>query len=316
MYGVIDIGSNTIRLTVYRIREDHFKPLFHNKVSAGLASYIVNGRMPMEGIQKASSVLYELVEIANSLNIKDLYVFATASLRNISNSVEATTMIEQMTGTRIDLLPGEVEGRLGFKGAMYHVDLSDGVLVDIGGGSTELVPFFDKAPVDSVSVDVGSLNMYSTVVGGLLPTPTECKVIRKHARKKIAGSGIDQTLRYGTICGVGGSMRAALKLNNFYFNQPPGNNKMPVEHLDEIVEVLLSNSSVGKALILKVCPDRIHTVLPGLCIIQGIVRHFGANTVVVSDYAVREGYLVSRAIEGREAGHTVGEINSSEVDFG
>ena len=94
MYGVIDIGSNTIRLVVYQVYGQKIKPMFNKKFSAGLAGYINDkNRITKEGIEKAVHTLCELKMLLESVQIEELFVFATASLRNIDNTQEALDAI-------------------------------------------------------------------------------------------------------------------------------------------------------------------------------------------------------------------------------
>ena len=106
MYSVIDIGSNTIRLTVYHVLENqHIQPVFHEKSVAGLAGYVTSdGRMSSAGIQKAADVLNHFKEILRRLRLNHIHVFATASLRNITNTEEAADKIRELTGLTIQVL--------------------------------------------------------------------------------------------------------------------------------------------------------------------------------------------------------------------
>ena len=84
--AVIDIGSNSMRLTVYDAQKDSFKILFKEKIMTALAGYVEKGKLTQEGIDSACSALMEFRHRLDVLEIRDVYVFATASLRNISNT--------------------------------------------------------------------------------------------------------------------------------------------------------------------------------------------------------------------------------------
>ena len=88
MYGVIDIGSNTIRLCIYEAAGGDINLLFNNKNTAGLAGYVKNGALTQKGIKKACSVLKQYKATVKNLPVEKLFVFATASLRNITNTDE------------------------------------------------------------------------------------------------------------------------------------------------------------------------------------------------------------------------------------
>ena len=94
---------------------------------------------------------------------------STASLRNISNSQAAVSEIEDRTGLAINLLSGAQEAEYDFVGAARTIDLKSGLLVDIGGGSTELVMYNNMQIQNSISLPIGSLSMYTKFVKHLFP---------------------------------------------------------------------------------------------------------------------------------------------------
>ena len=169
-YGVIDVGSNTIRLVIYELKENRIESLFSNKNTAGLIGYVNDGELSRKGIRKACDVLNSLQKVAAHAQVEKLYVFATASLRNIANTKEAVEEIEKETGLDIDVISGHDEAVLDFEGAAHAQKLKDGVMVDIGGGSTEVVAFADGKITDAVSLEFGSLSMYKTYVSRLFRT--------------------------------------------------------------------------------------------------------------------------------------------------
>lgn len=305
MYGVIDIGSNTIRLNVYKLMDDNFKLLFKNKFYAGLAGYVVDGRLSMEGIQKASSVLYDYKRTLDNLDIKDLLAFATASLRNIRNSQEARLLIEKLTGVRIEVLSGEEEGLLGYKGAMFDVNLNEGVVVDIGGSSTELVAIQDGKVIKTRSFPMGGLNMYLKNVEQILPQKEETKRMRKFAMSVLSEETMNPPGDTSVICGVGGSMRSLRMINNSIHGHPLFHKTIEKEEFDEILSRLTNDSMFAREKLIKTCPERIHTMIPSLCIMKSVIKALNAKKIIVSDYGVREGYLYSRVIQQR--GETDGE---------
>ena len=181
-YGVIDVGSNTIRLCIYDVEDGRIIPLFSTKNTAGLIDYINDGELSKKGIRKACAVLEGYKETGKKVGIDHLFVFATASLRNISNSREAVKKIQETTGLTIDVLSGDEEARLDFQGASFEKKMELGIMVDIGGGSTEIVSFEDGNIKDAVSLEIGSLYMYKNYVSGLFPDKGEKKAIQRAVR--------------------------------------------------------------------------------------------------------------------------------------
>ena len=98
MYTIVDVGSNTIRMNVYDIRDDKLRLLFTKKATAGLASYVKDKRMSAAGIDRVVEVLEDFKETLSNLNIPEMHVFATASLRNVENSHDAVAEILRTNG--------------------------------------------------------------------------------------------------------------------------------------------------------------------------------------------------------------------------
>lgn len=295
MYGVIDIGSNTIRLMVYRVEDGAIHPVLNKKYATGLVGYINSkGRMSKEGIRKAVEILSELRAVTQQIRLREIFPFATASLRNITNTTQAVNTIQRATGFSIEVISGEEEARYGYAGAMEELDLSDGLFVDIGGASTEVVRFADRQLITANSCPVGSLKLYRDWVKKILPN-REAIQNMDHAIQQAMEGVIHQSVPQGLplVC-VGGTSRAALKLAKRVCHLPESANRISIQQLQQVCAALCASQKAAADLILKVEPERIHTMIPGLLILRHIVEGFGAGEMIVSQYGVREGYLCQK----------------------
>ena len=289
-YGIIDIGSNTMRLAVYRYEEGKVLPLINKKEMVGLAGYIVDNKLTKEGIERACTTLNNFKAIIDSVTIDKLQPIATASLRNIANTDEALYIIKEKTGFDIEVLSGVEEGICDFVGATHDQDIDDGLLVDIGGGSTEIVIFKGKEIKKVFSMPIGSLNFYSKYVSKLIP--------KSKAREKMKAKVISELNKiegiqgksFKNMCGVGGSIRAALKLNNAIFTKLDST-EIDVNNINKLLYRFRRGTKENLEVILKICPDRIHTIIPGMVIMDTICQYFDIETIHVSNCGVREGYL-------------------------
>ena len=168
--AVIDIGSNSMRLTVYETTPPQiFRVLFKEKIMAGLAGYVDHNALSPDGIERAILGLLSFRATLSALDIKAVAVFATASLRNVKNTDQAVAAIQRATGYPIEVISGEEEAAFGYAGAMQELDLTDGLFVDIGGASTEVVRFAGGVMESANSCPVGSLKLYRDFVRKILP---------------------------------------------------------------------------------------------------------------------------------------------------
>lgn len=316
MYGVIDIGSNTIRLVIYSVTRDlgngntsgtgntKIKRIMNKKYTASLASYITDGLMSEEGILCAGETLKELKSITDGLNLEKVYVFATAPFRNIENTEQVVEDVERNSGFPIRVLSGEEEAKFGFAGlenelrhSQQNLSEESGLLFDLGGGSTELVTFNGSAIRSSCSLTIGSLNLYKTYVSGILPTEAEIRKIRKQAKSQLKHAPVQPDNFSGLTCCEGGSARAVLKLLREEFPDKVKKSGYKAGRLDDLLEFYLSNPKDFTDKALQIAPDRIHTIIPGLVVMQSICETFHCRRMLTVRSGVREGYLLSKLEE-------------------
>ena len=292
--GIVDLGSNTIRLSIYHWEGRQFKLLMNKKEMAGLAGYIKDGVLSDRGILVACQVLAGFKALLENFDIRDIHVFATASLRNIVNTEDAVDTICSVTGLPVEVVSGSDEATFSFLGATVGGGApATGLLADIGGGSTELVSYENGIITSGCSLPMGSLSLFTKHVSGLFPTPEERRAIRDQVerelhRAKTAG------LTCSHVTGVGGTVRAAAKLCNRLADADPDNRIIPAADIRSLYKNLKKGDVKTLRQILLSTPDRVHTVLPGLAILTTVLKLYEADTVSASSCGVREGYLLSR----------------------
>ena len=294
--GIVDVGSNTIRLSIYHWEGQTFKLLMNKKEMAGLAGYIKNGVLSDSGILVACRVLAGFKALLSNFDIQQLSVFGTASLRNIVNTEEALETIQAVTGLQVEVLSGAEEAAFSFQGATVGGGApGSGLLADIGGGSTELVAYQDGTITSGCSLPMGSLSLFTKYVSGLFPTKEERKAMRRQVEEEL-----EKAKTAGVVCrhltGVGGTIRAAAKLCNDLSGADPDNRIIPMGEIKSLYKGLKKGDQDTLRQILRSVPDRVHTILPGLAILTAVLDAYQVETVSVSTSGVREGYLLNRVI--------------------
>lgn len=304
-YAVIDLGSNTIRLVVYEVPNDHlktytnkdFKSLINDKVMAGLSSFVdAEGAFTHDGVLRAASVLKGHAKRARYFNCKRIDVFATAVLRNAVNSAEAVAAIEHESGVSITLLSATDEAHLGFAGATCDRTMKEGTLIDIGGGSTELTRIQDGHDFDNVSLGQGSLSSYSSFVRAILPTPEEMDAIVEAFSAQLAVLPNHEVYHTPTLYGIGGSVRAAAKMSAWISHEIVRPKTVTSNQIHEILNLCRTNPDAFAHLALKASAERIHTLVPGCLILATLMSTLGATRLDICKYGVREGYLTKRML--------------------
>lgn len=310
-YGIIDCGSNTVRLCVYQVRNDakppfrkrDMKTLLNHKTMAGLASHVIDGSMTARGIDRAAETIRDHMQRAEYFGCKQLDVFATAFLRNCRNSAEAKTAIEAKAGIGINLLSARDEAHLGYLGAACaEDDMREGVLIDIGGGSTEFTRISKGRDSDNVSIPCGSLSSFSKQVAGIMPTPSEMERIVLEFRTEAAQQAHYHGMHCATVYGIGGSIRGVAKIFGEMFCSGSKPACLTAEDVEKLLSVYRHDQNAFAHSALQAVPDRIHTVVPGCLIAQEILREFSAEDIRICRCGVREGYLIERLLSKHAGG--------------
>lgn len=310
-YSVIDLGSNTIRLVAYDVLTDKksidkyrdsnksklFDDAVNEKKTAGLATYVDNGVFSDAGIDKAHDVLSELLAIAKHVDSDKTRIFATAVLRNCSNSEQAVKELEDRLGKKIDLLSAEEEAHLGYIGATCTEPAYAGTLIDIGGGSTELTVLTKDGDKCNLSLGMGSVSSYSKHVRMVFPDKGEIESIASDFEHLLETHVNIEPYESDVIYGIGGSVRAVAKLAAVAFYEGERPKEITRDLLKATFDLLEDDPSLFAHLAVRAVPDRLHSLVPGATIMRECMRAFHAQKVRVRKYGVREGYLLDRMLE-------------------
>ncbi|PIE98314.1 MAG: phosphatase [Treponema sp.] len=288
--AVIDIGANTIRFSVYKFGAGSLKPILTKKSVAGLATYIEKSALSDKGKYKLSGVLKNHLTTLQQLKVEKIYAFATASLRNTSNLEEVLRFVKNNCDIDIEVLSQDEEARLGFLGIQNSYNTQDGITVDIGGGSTEIVKFVNSVPADSVNFGDGCLSLYYKYVQTLFPTENEVKKIDEHIKSKLPEEKKGDA---DLLIGIGGTIRA---LGNILSELIPGNSNkdFTYDNLLEFYSAITGGSKSTIKTVIQVVPERIHTITTGTIILKNIMEYFRTQNVHVCDTGLREGFFLNK----------------------
>ena len=163
--GVIDIGSNSIRLVIYDIYGAHFTPVYNEKIHAGLGRELkTTGRLSESGKQDCLQALQRFYRIARARNLPKLLIGATAAMRSAKDAPAFIQNIYERTGLKIEPISGAEEARLSAMGLIAADARRAGLAADLGGASLELMQVASGQAGQSVSLPLGPFD----VVGGNL----------------------------------------------------------------------------------------------------------------------------------------------------
>lgn len=298
IYAVIDIGSNTVRLSVYKVVGQKVSNLFNEKEQASLRSFVKDGVVSEKGIQRLIDVLRMFKNVVDNFeDIDEVHPFATATIRDAANRAEILSIVKEELDLDIEILSGEDEAKLAFIGASSSIEVSRGILTDIGGGSSEIVIIDQNKVIKSTSLSIGSLSAFNDYVDQLFMTTAEKKSIDSDMKKMLEEKKFYRE-KHNLLCAVGGSARASLKFYNEYYKLDSYNTTMQKDKFNSMLKEVIEEEPIEILdSILEVKPDRIHTLLPGMAILNRVAKYFYCSEISVSQTGVREGYVYSKLLE-------------------
>jgi exopolyphosphatase / guanosine-5'-triphosphate,3'-diphosphate pyrophosphatase len=183
--AAIDIGTNTTRLIVAEVSGSSLQELERRTTITRLGEGVDrSGSLSEAGIGRVFETLAGYLEIADELHADRALALATSAVRDASNGGDFLSEVESRFGFEVRLLSGNEEALLAFRGATIGRTLTQSVLVvDIGGGSTELVVGDASGPSFHISLDIGAVRLSERYLHSDPPTPTELEHCRTIVRE-------------------------------------------------------------------------------------------------------------------------------------
>lgn len=300
MYVIIDIGSNTIRMAVYNIEADNsFSQIMSNKVSCGIAGYISDNEMSAEGVEVMIDALKQFRIAVDGMSNVKVFAIATASIRELTNKKEIVERIKSEVGFEVDVISGQDEAIYDYYGIMKDIGDATGMLTDCGGGSTELSLFNGDEILFADTMPIGSLNAYHRHVKGIFPTEEELLSIKKDTEKMLEKLQIPVDIKTspGHIYAIGGTVRATCKLANKLFDRSKSTSTLNASEYDKLFDLYFKDQKKFIRTLLKVKPERVQSLVTGMCIQKTIMDKLGCDEITVSESGVREGFLMNKLEE-------------------
>lgn len=299
LYAIMDIGSSSIRLAVYHLEKDSMDLLLKKKHAIGLAGFIDNGCMSQAGIDKTVEIVKDFKNFLANFPIAAMDAITTAALRNCRNSKAAVCEIEKRTGISLRVISGDEEATFDFIGATHNRKDGSGLLVDIGGGSTEIVSYEHREIRFKISVPMGALSLRTDLVHGFLPSAAECQAMKAEAERMFGQvRGLQQHCA-PAIIGMGGTFKSACALYNRLYHCDRHNTRMDVLKIEQMISEFQRDIPLTEEktiVLMKAVPDRMHTIISGLIIADVLASRLGSSRISYSDTGVREGFICAEIL--------------------
>ena len=285
--GVVDVGSNSIRMVVFDGAARSPAYFFNEKIMAGLgAGLAATNRLNPKGRERALAALSRFSLLAKGMGIARLSVVATAAVREAEDGPAFAAEVLEKTGLRLHVIDGAEEARLSAQGVLLGWPEADGIVCDIGGNSMEFAILKDGKVGRRVSTQLGPFRLQQ-VEGGVEARRRHIRKVLSEARDVI-GKGHDR------IYLVGGSWRAFARLDmerKAYPLTVLHEYRMTRDSVQETVEWLRGADYALLRARTGLSSDRIDLVPLASEVLDQITRIFRPKEIDVSSYGIREGLL-------------------------
>ena len=158
--AIIDIGSNSARLVISHIYKNGAYNMVYNQKEALRLSQKVDRKNMLTEAAFASTIetMKSFAYMCKIYRVDKTIAVATAAIRNAYNGVDLVSRVMEETGIQLHIISGNTEAYISYLGVINTLDVKNGIIFDLGGGSTELILFQDRQIVESVSLPLGAVN--------------------------------------------------------------------------------------------------------------------------------------------------------------
>ena len=318
--AVIDIGTNTIRLLIGCISDGGIIRVASDRVVTRLGKDILKtGRLDPNSIEKSISSIVKFKGLCEKYNVQKIIAIGTSALREAKNSNEFLEDVKKTTGLNIEIISGEKEAELTFRGiigddALFgSAYLRASMIVDIGGGSTEWI-IYKKARGEGQrvnrqknselkmgSIPIGAVKLFETFIKHDPPAPEELQDMRNYIFDEFSQAFEKNSLKDYLHCSLfliatGGTATtiAAIDMGiDGYDTNKIHRHKISLPTLKTIYERLTAVSADKRCKIKGLEIERTDIIIPGTIILLTLLEVLGVKEIIISDYGLLEGALIS-----------------------
>jgi exopolyphosphatase / guanosine-5'-triphosphate,3'-diphosphate pyrophosphatase len=285
--AVIDVGSNSVRLVIYRLDGRAIWTVYNEKALAGLGRDLpATGRLSPEGVEIALAAIHRFRALLDGWRAEDVTAAATAAVREAADGPAFLKRIREETGLAVRVLSGEEEARYAALGVIAGQPDAEGVVGDLGGSSLELVRLDGSAPDDGATLPLGPFALGA-------PRPMDADRIQRIIDDALRPHADRFASRH--FHAVGGAWR-----NLALFHMELADYPLHVAHQYEmsradalsVSRLVARQSRASLERMQGLSKKRIETLPYSAVVLEGLIERLGVERVTISAFGVREGLLL------------------------
>jgi exopolyphosphatase/guanosine-5'-triphosphate,3'-diphosphate pyrophosphatase len=295
--AAIDVGSNTTRVLVAEPQKGQLRKVMEQRAYTRIGKASKHdGRIDADKVSEVADVVATQVRLAEEVGAEAIRTVATAAIREAANRAEVVAEIERGAGVRVEVLSEHEEGRLAFLGAtktLGHPVEGDIAVVDVGGGSSEVILGSASEGVDEVrSFAIGSGTLADDFLSGDPPSASELREVRDHISDFFEGVEVAQPEQ---AVAVGGSATSLRTLTG---------SVLEYETLERSLRILSTTEIGDVAKRFELDPRRVKILPTGVLLLEKLSQLLG-QPLQIGKGGLREGVILDLLNGARNGSHDV-----------
>ncbi|MDD2309939.1 MAG: Ppx/GppA phosphatase family protein [Desulfuromonadaceae bacterium] len=297
--AAIDIGSNSFRCIIADASKDgKFRILDDEKATVRLGGRLaMTGMISDEASTRAIEAIRRFQQLVTGLNVEAVEAVATSAVRSATNGTELIAALSKELGHEIKVISGEEEAELTAASALANFDMYGKryAMVDIGGGSVEIVTAYGNHVEEFYSIDLGAIVMTDRFLKSDPIAENELRKLQRHIRESLKRTFTGKRISVDTLIGSGGTLTAlgcmAMQMRKDNYVSIHGSEVLHAEVV-HLLAMMTHMDLKGRRTISGLNQDRADIIVAGVVVIDELMRFFEANRVLVNERGIREGLLI------------------------
>lgn len=294
--GIIDIGSNSIRLVLVEIAEKGYHKIFNDiKQSVRLGMDMgKNLELKPDRIEKAIETLKLFKRMCDITEVNEIIPVATAAVRKAKNKDLFLSRVKKEIGLDIKVLSGKEEAFYAYWGVINSIDIDKGLIMDIGGGSTELICVEGGKIAHTVSLPFGSINLSQSFKLTNNIKDADVEALETFLVNKFKEIPWLLNCKNYPLIGVGGTIRNIGNIVQKYSNYPLDiihNFTMDKNDINTVFQLVKEKKLSQRKRIKGLSKDRADVFVGAAGAVCKLVNYCQINSIIVSGSGIREGLV-------------------------
>lgn len=290
---IIDIGSNSIKASIFNVEEGGHRLLDKDKLDYSLGdSVFSDGFIPEAGLEKVASFVQRSLMEAPGGKPSFTFILGTSAVRSAKNRGAFVKKLEDKTGSLVRILSGAEESYLIHAGVLSQTG-AEGVIktIDIGGGSAEVSWSRDQRYLFGRSYELGAIRLMQRFLNGKPSTREAFKRIYDHAWEEFRSRSPAEAPAADRAIASSGNVRAIVRMvehvrSDSFSRQIP---EITPGALEDLIEITVGRTPQQLASLFDLNLDRARIVMPAVLVLLAGLRYFGIHRLEFADVGLREG---------------------------